>query len=314
MTSDGPLVSIIIPTQRRLLGLEVAVRSIFAQAGVEFSKLELVIVDNDQVPSAMPLVARLKTEAPLLLSYFHVPESGVANARNAALKQARGRLLAFLDDDEEANPQWLAALLQVQAEFEADVVFGPVRGRIPEGTSPHRAYLEWFFSRLGSDVPGPIDGYYGCGNSLIRRAAMPDGPVPFSAARNRIGGEDDVLFEHMKASGARLAWSPLAWVWEDPLPERLSLAYTFSRAFAYGHGPTLAAKARSDWFGVAFWMCVGLGQASLGLLLVGALALIRSPQTIPKLDYVIRCLGKTFWWGPFQKAFYGQTISPASTL
>ena len=312
MTSDGPFVSIIIPTQRRLMGLELATRSIFAQSGVDFSKLELVIVDNDQVPSAMPLVAHLKTEAPLFVTYFHAPESGVANARNAAVKQARGSLLAFLDDDEEANPQWLTALLQVQAEFDADAVFGPVRGRIPKGTSPHRAYLEWFFSRLGSDVPGQIDGYYGCGNSLIRRAAMPDGPAPFSAARNLIGGEDDVLFEHMKASGARFVWSPLAWVWEDPLPERLSLAYTFSRAFAYGHGPTLAAKARSDWFGVAFWMCVGLAQASLGLIQVAVLALRRSHQTIPKLDYVIRCLGKTFWWGSFQNAFYGKTISSSS--
>ncbi|RIJ43461.1 glycosyltransferase, partial [Maribellus luteus] len=56
---------------------------------------------------------------------LHEPEPGVANARNAALAVAKGAMIAFLDDDEEAPPGWLAALIAAQARLGADAVFGP---------------------------------------------------------------------------------------------------------------------------------------------------------------------------------------------
>ncbi|MDO9249171.1 MAG: glycosyltransferase family 2 protein, partial [Phenylobacterium sp.] len=143
-----PRVSLIIPTQRRLDGLATAARSTFAQAGVDPAVLELVVVDNDQVPSAQALIRTLAAEAPFPVVYVHEPEPGVANARNAAMAKAQGDFIAFLDDDEEAPAGWLAALLAAQAKYDADVVFGPVRGRAPAGVGKHRAYLEWFFSRV----------------------------------------------------------------------------------------------------------------------------------------------------------------------
>lgn len=312
MDKAGPSISVIIPTQRRLGGLEVAVRSTFQQSGVDLSGLELIVVDNDQVPSARDLVEKLKGQAPFAITYAHEPSPGVANARNAAMAAAHGEWIAFLDDDEEAPPTWLSALLAVQAQFDADVVFGPVRGRAPEATGPHKAYFEWFFSRFGPDKAQVLDIYYGCGDSLIRRAALPHPIAPFATSRNHIGGEDDLLFGQMKAAGAQFAWAPEAWVWEDPLPERLTLAYTFSRGFAYGQGPTQAAHAEGDWLGVIRWMIIGLGQGGLNLLLAGTMALFGSKRTVFQLDYAIRCFGKTFWWGPFQKTFYGLTAKAAA--
>ncbi|MBP9755893.1 MAG: glycosyltransferase family 2 protein, partial [Phenylobacterium sp.] len=97
-----PRVSLIIPTQRRLDGLATAARSTFLQAGVDPATLELVVVDNDQAPSAKALTQGLAAEAPFPVVYVHEPEPGVANARNAAMAQARGDFIAFLDDDEEA--------------------------------------------------------------------------------------------------------------------------------------------------------------------------------------------------------------------
>ena len=89
------------------------------------------MVDNDQSPSAQASVQALAAEAPFPVIYVHEPEPGVANARNAALAKAGGDFIAFLDDDEEAQAGWLAELLTVQARLDADVVFGPVRGRAP---------------------------------------------------------------------------------------------------------------------------------------------------------------------------------------
>jgi len=304
-------VTVMIPTQRRLGGLAVAARSVFAQVGVDFARLELVVVDNDQAPSAQATVAELTGEAPFPVHYVHEPRPGVAHARNAGMAAAGGELIAFLDDDEEAPAGWLAALLAAQARYQADVVFGPVRARAPASVTRHRDYLERFFSREGPAEAGVIDHYYGCGDSLLRRAALPDPVAPFAVERNHIGGEDDMLFGHMRAGGARFAWEPAAWVWEDPVPDRLSLDYTIRRAFAYGQGPSAhcAAASPPDRLGVARWMAVGVVQSALFGLVAGFKWLTRAGDRADWLDRAARGLGKTLWWGPFKIQFYGRTAS-----
>jgi succinoglycan biosynthesis protein ExoM len=302
-------VSIVIPTQRRPAGLMMAARSVLGQQGVDAARLELVVVDNDQSPSAQGSVQALADEAPFPVIYVHEPEPGVANARNAALSRAGGDLIAFLDDDEEAPAGWLAELLAVQGRFDADVVFGPVRGRAPADVRAHRDYLETFFSRLGPAESGLIEDYYGCGNSLLRRAALSDPKQPFSAVRNHIGGEDDLLFGQMKATGARFAWAAEAFVWEDPVPARLTLDYTIRRAFAYGQGPSAACAAADppNRAGLAFWMIQGLVQAAVFGLLAGLKWIVRAPSFAATLDRAARGLGKTLWWGPFKIEFYGRS-------
>lgn len=300
-------VSIIIPTQRRPDGLAVAARSALAQSGVDPAEVELIIADNDARPSARSFAEDLARTSPFPVTYLHVPQPGVANVRNGALAVARGAWIAFLDDDQEAPAGWLAALLAAQAQFDADVVFGPVLARAPRAPAVYRAYLEAFFSRPGPHPAGLLATYYGCGDSLIRRSAM--GDAPFATERNFIGGEDDMLFGQMQAAGRRFAWAPDAWVHEDPAPDRQRLGYALKRAFAYGQGPSehCAVQSPPDRLGVARWMAIGAGQA----LVYGAKALglwlLRSPRWPAVLDQAARGLGKTFWWGPFKIGFYGRS-------
>jgi glycosyltransferase involved in cell wall biosynthesis len=300
-------ISIVIPTQRRPDALLRAARSALGQIGVDLARLELIIADNDQIPSARPIAQQLEAEAAFPVIYVHEPRSGVANVRNAAMAEASGALIAFLDDDEEAPEGWLAALLAAQARYDADVVFGPVRARAPAHIVEHRAYLEHFFSRVGPAEAGLLTHYFGCGDSLVRRAALPDPARPFGESRNQTGGEDDLLFGLMKAAGARFAWAPEAYVFEDPTPGRLTLAYTIPRAFAYGHGPTAhcASASPPDWLGVARWMLIGLVQAAVFGTAALAQWMVRAPRRAFALDQAARGLGKTLWWGPFRIAFYG---------
>ena len=302
-------VTIMIPTQRRPDGLAVAARSVLGQTGVDPAELELVIVDNDQVASARTVAEDLAKSAPFPVIYVHEPRPGVAFARNAGMAQASGELIAFLDDDEEAPAGWLAALLAARERFDADVVFGPVKTRAPAHVVEHRDYLARFFSREGPAEACVLDRHYGCGNSLLRRAALPDPVAPFAAERNHIGGEDDMLFGHMGAAGARFAWEPAAWVWEEPVLSRLNLRYTIVRAFAYGQGPSAhcAAAAPPDRIGVARWMLIGVGQAALFGAVAGLKWLTRAKDRAEWLDRAARGLGKIFWWGPFKIQFYGRT-------
>jgi hypothetical protein len=300
-------VSLAIATQRRPEGLAKAVRSTFRQTGVQLSGLELVVVDNDAVPSARAVIDALAAEAPFPVRYVHEPAPGVANARNAAMAAASGELIAFLDDDEEAAPGWLAALIDVQRRFDADAVFGPVHARAPASVVRHREYLQRFFSREGPAEAGVIAHFYGCGDSLIRRAALPHPTAPFSPERNETGGEDDHLFGVMQRAGARFAWASEALVYEDPIPARLTLKYALARAFAYGQGPTYGCATADppDWRGVARFMTTGTMQAGVFGLIAGFQWLTRAPYRAFALDRAVRGAGKVLFAGPFAMKFYG---------
>lgn len=305
-------ISVIVPTRGRPTSLERALRSILAQTLRD--DVELIVVDNDSAGSALAVVESLEKTAPLPMIYVPQPSPGVSNARNAGMARAAGELIAFLDDDESAPNDWLANLVKVQGEFDADVVFGPVVGELPPGANARdAAFLQRFFSREGPRRSGVIDGYHGCGNSLIRRTALPHPRAPFSPARNRIGGEDDLLFGQMQAAGARFAWAADAWVAEHVPPERATLSYALRRGFAFGQGPSSAAAAAGPrrWAMVPVWMGVGLGQA----VVYGALAAwkqARRAETAATLDRAVQGLGKLLWFPPFKLAFYGG--APASPL
>ncbi len=298
-------ISIIIPTQRRAEGLERAIRSVLAQTSEALSTSELVVVDNDERDSARALVGRLAAGSALPILYVHQARPGVASARNAAVQAAGGALLAFLDDDEEASPQWLGELLRVHAAQSADVVFGPIQGRAPAGSS-HRRYLEAFFSRTGPAKDALISRWYGCGNSLVARAALPQTDPPFLEAYDQRGGEDDHLFAEMMKQGRRFAWAANAWVFEDPAPARLTLGYTLARAFAYGQGATVMRAKYAGPASVVWSMATGAAQT----VVFGAAAIIaeglRRRERAWLWDRAARGLGKLLWIEALHAHFYGQ--------
>ena len=250
-------VCVVIPTFRRPQGLALAMNSVIAQTGLDDVALSLIICDNSPEASARAQVAAFAAVAPIAVTYVHEPKTGVANARNTAVAAAHSDFIAFLDDDEEAPVAWLSALLNTQIQFQADVVFGPVAARLMDDSVQFPHYFEAFFSRKGPDTSQPIEVYYGCGNSLIRRAVMPANK-PFCTEHNDMGGEDDKLFYGLQAKGARMAWSAEANVFEDVPPSRSTLNYTLRRAFAYGQGPSFSAALGHKPLTCMGWMLQGV--------------------------------------------------------
>ncbi len=298
-------VAIIVPTLRRADSLVRALRSLFAQTGVADRVAAIVVVDNDPEGTARTVVAGLTPLSPWPLIYRHAPRPGVATARNAGLAAVDTPLIAFLDDDESADAGWLAALLDAQAETGADVVFGPIRGRAPDGAPWARAYLERFFGREGPAQTGLIDQAYGCGNSLMVRATALPGPAPFDLASDQSGGEDDALFSALAARDGRFGWAAGAWVDEFAPPHRATLKYVLTRAFAYGQGPSQTAARNRNWPAVARWMLIGAAQAVVWGAVAAGLTLVANSRRADAFDRTARGLGKLFWMTRFEPHFYG---------
>ncbi|MCA8901334.1 MAG: glycosyltransferase family 2 protein [Hyphomonas sp.] len=300
-----PSLAVAIPTFRRNAGLEQAIRSVFAQDHA--TPFELIIADNDPDGGAAELACRLADEAPVHIRvlYAHVPEPGVANARNAALASTEARLIAFLDDDQSASRGWLSALLRCHANFPAAATFGPIDTVLPESVTSHTAYFRQFFCRMDGAGTGYIPRSYGCGNSLLDRDLIPQGEPVFDARMNESGGEDDVLFQRIREAGGQFAWAADALAFEHVPAERARLGYTLKRAVSYGQGPIAHALRQSpiNYATVAFWMAVGLYKFAVNVVAYAFLWAVRSDRRADHLDKAARGAGKLVWWKRLN--FYG---------
>jgi succinoglycan biosynthesis protein ExoM len=298
------MISVIIPTFRRPESFVRAARSVFTQSGV--GAFELVAIDNSPEGSALDLFETLANESPIPFHWAHEPRPGVAHARNAALQLAQGKLIAWLDDDQEAAPHWLAALVAVRRDTGAQCVFGP---SIAKAEGPNHAFFENLYTRTGPAESGPITHAPGMGNSLQPRILF-DEPAPFDVKSNETGGEDDMLFASLREVGASFAWAADALVTEHVSADRLRLAHGLKRAFAYGQGPCETAWAQRDVLSLARHMSVGAAQATV----YGTAALYawagKSERALPLLDRAARGAGKVFWF--CEQRFYGETLAKAA--
>ena len=294
-----------------------AARSTFRLAGVDPARLELVIADNDQTPSVERWRARWPDEAPFPVRYVHEPAAGVSNARNAAMSAARGGLIAFLDDDNEAEPGWLAALLEAQDRFDADVVFGPVGARAP-AAGPHAA-LSALVLLLRGAGRGRRERRMPTA-AAARWCAAPRMPASGRAVRaraaTRAAARTTGCSQTMRPGRRALRLDPRGDDFEDPVPERLRLSYALARAFAYGQGPTQVRMDARQPAGLAGALPTGWRSAPRQALVFGALAaaqwLVRAPDRAFMLDRAVRGLGKVFFGGPFVLRFYGRSAPAAS--
>jgi glycosyltransferase involved in cell wall biosynthesis len=87
---------------------------------------ELIVVDNNSTDGTREIVERFARQDGRV-RYLFEPQQGLSYARNAGIREALAPVIAFLDDDVRAEPDWVAAIVRAFREHpEADVVGGRV--------------------------------------------------------------------------------------------------------------------------------------------------------------------------------------------
>ena len=98
---SSPAVTVVIPLYQKAGSVLAAVRSVLSQ---RFADLELLVVDDGSTDEGPALVAQLSDPR---LRLLRQPNQGPGSARNRGLAGARGALIAFLDADDEWDPEFL---------------------------------------------------------------------------------------------------------------------------------------------------------------------------------------------------------------
>ncbi|MCK5942310.1 MAG: glycosyltransferase family 2 protein [Planctomycetes bacterium] len=119
-------ISVILPTKDRGPEIDATIEALLAQ-DLPAAEHEVVIVDNASSPDDAARLRDWARRHPDRLRYVSEPEPGLNHARNAGIANARGEVLAFLDDDAIAPPHWLRALLRA---FDQHPLAWAVGGRI----------------------------------------------------------------------------------------------------------------------------------------------------------------------------------------
>jgi len=264
-------VSICICTFRRPDGLLRLLRAI-QRLSTASPRHEIIVVDNDAARSAEPSVRQAAAEG-VAVHYAVEPARGIARARNRSVAPARGTFVAFIDDDEEPDPDWLAHLYDAVTECGADAGIGPVVPRFNAHTPA------WLISGGFFDRPRPPSGTLlaaheaRTGNALIRRAALQTLPGPFDEQYALSGGEDTDLFAQLLKAGRRIIAVDAAVVFEHLPPHRTTLRWLLRRRFLNGFGAarlyasTVPSDARPRWQR-ARPLLRGLKVGTAGLLLL----------------------------------------------
>jgi len=220
--------------------IEATLRSLAAQT-LDPRRIRVIVADNNADSDLRSWLETLAQSLGLNLLYVHAPEHNISIARNACLAAASADLVAFIDDDEWACPDWLEALTRTLETTGADVVLGPVRGVYGEDAP------SWFVKNRLHDVAPPFlasgavkSGY--TSNVLLRRSVI--GELVFNVARGRTGGEDTEFFHRLQAQGRTLAYCPEAFVSEHVPQNRLAVTWFVQRAYRSGQTlGTLMAEA-----------------------------------------------------------------------
>jgi len=180
---------------------------------------ELLVIDNASRDGTPEILANNPWPAGWTVRVLREEKLGLSNARNRAIREARGEYVIFIDDDETADPDWLCAFERL-IEAQAPDAFG---GRIEVlFEDPRPAWLRdellGFLGQLNrhpaiAPLSEPGDSFYG-GNfgfrkSVCERVGAFDADLGRKGTDNT-GGEEVDFYRRLLAAGFKVWWTPEA--------------------------------------------------------------------------------------------------------
>lgn len=228
-----PAISAVVCTYDRYDLLAEAIASLQAQT-LSPERFDIIIVDNG--PNAEQSEERRATyESIPNLRWFWESTPGLSNARNRGVAESEADLIAFLDDDALAAPDWLEATLRAFDELPpTDGVLGgrilprwtvPRPGWLSDGLLIYLSVIDW-----PGDIARPIaDNEWIAGANIIFRRSLLNDLGGFDVNLGRTGGaqillgnEEKEMIERCRVAGSRCIYDPRVVVQHLVDPSRLS--------------------------------------------------------------------------------------------
>ncbi|MBX3404014.1 MAG: glycosyltransferase [Phycisphaeraceae bacterium] len=268
-------VSILIPTHNRAALLRRTLDSVSRQRIPPGSECECVVVANACTDDTESVVAELGAAFPMPLRCTAEPRPGLGAARNRAVREAAGDVLALIDDDVDLDQGWLEALASGAAAGGADLFAGRITlwwEAVPRPTwlTPG---MEMLLSCLNRG-PEPIDlarpDVIGANFAFTRHAYECCGPFREDIDRigsALLGGGETYFARAAQRRGMRIRYLPGMFVRHWVAPHRVEPPYLC--AVSMGNAISiLLMKQRYPLLDAARTMLIGLVRIATHALLL----------------------------------------------
>jgi glycosyltransferase involved in cell wall biosynthesis len=254
-------ISVLLCTYNRSQSLSKALESVAAQSLPESVEWEVLVVDNNSRDQTREVVENFCRRRPGHIRYVFEPRQGLSYARNSGVREARGDVLAFVDDDVTVDPKWLDNLTAPLRDGKWAGSGGLI---IPPQTFTPPSWLAYDgpYNMLGplcahfdlGDKPHELD-QPPYGTNMAFRKQMFEKYGEFRndldrCGKNTMSNGDTEFGRRLLAAGERLWYAPSAVVYH-PVPEgRLRKEYFLAWWFDYGRANMREIGKRPDIWGI----------------------------------------------------------------
>jgi GT2 family glycosyltransferase len=222
-----PFMTVVVCTRDRAAQIPTALDSLLA---LEYPSYEIVLVDNAPSSEATADLVRVKYNTPKL-RYIREALPGISRARNRGIREARGELIAFTDDDVRVDRYWLAEIARA-FQSTPDVVC------VSGFTMPAELDTEaqYYFEKFNSFTNGMTAFRHNAVSAPVNHPFYPINMAPFGACVNiayrrsilhQVGGfrmtlgagtaasnsEDIELYYRVTLQGHDMVYSTTALLW-----------------------------------------------------------------------------------------------------
>lgn len=195
-------IAICVLTYRRPQGLRQTLASLNLQVLPDAVEASIFVVDNDKNNSAKAVVEQLREDSSFPLFYASERQKGIPHARNKALELARDYdYIAFIDDDDTADPDWLRELYTVMKAYDAQVTKGVMEYRLAR-TDAQIARLG-IFSNPPQETGESLESAW-TNNVLFQTRIIRESRLRFEPVFTDTGGSDHHFFREARLGGARI--------------------------------------------------------------------------------------------------------------
>ena len=225
-------------------------------------ELNVIIVDGEQA-TPKERIKHIKQISKFSLSYNISKKNGISSNRNQLMDFALEKnadYIAFIDDDEYPNKNWIFNLYTNLKKYNADVVRGGVNYIKPLNLNPKTPLylIEYCCSKSKSKKSGIYNGAITSGNVLFRSKLIKKQKLYFDNSFDFMGGEDIDYFFRSKELGNIHAWENNAAVNETVLESRISLKYIFKRNFSVAISKIIMHKKYNNIFKTYIYFSIKL--------------------------------------------------------
>ncbi|MCG2711499.1 MAG: glycosyltransferase [Candidatus Omnitrophica bacterium] len=246
-------ISVVICTFNRCAELDGALKSLLKLECDSSFDYEIIVVDNNSKDDTKKMVESYMAQFHGRLKYVLEAKQGLSNARNRGIRESRGNIIAYVDDDCIIEAEWLIYLDKTFKKYDADLVGGKILPLWLKKPSKwiFRKYIMGKLSLLdyGDNefhVTKKEEEPYGANMAFKKSSLIESGLFKGELGRtgnNLFAGEETELFLQFLNNGKRIYYQPKAVVHHKVLPMRMKKSYFRNRCFDGGRTKVLMEKS-----------------------------------------------------------------------